>query len=205
MQRSRCPRGTSFADAEAPEQGVEHVLDAGPAGDPVERGPRLAQRFGDDQQVAGAFSLPQASRGTSASAARWRALSATSPSRRQQRPRTLDQQSDEIVQPSPVMAETRRRPRAARAAEDRPWRWIRIARSRSGTVVGLTQPQDQVGRRQRCLGALDADRLDRRRRCREGRPCRPAGTARRRSPIGASIRSRVVPGDRRGDRRLPPG
>ena len=45
------PSRRSLADAESPEQRVEHVLDAGPAGDPVERGPRLAQRFGGDERI----------------------------------------------------------------------------------------------------------------------------------------------------------
>jgi len=33
------PRGTSFADAECPEEGVQHILHARTAGDAVERRP----------------------------------------------------------------------------------------------------------------------------------------------------------------------
>jgi hypothetical protein len=35
----------SFSDAETPEQGIQHVLNAGLAGDSIERGPRGAKIF----------------------------------------------------------------------------------------------------------------------------------------------------------------
>src|SRR5580765_5758764 len=43
----------SFADAEAPEKSVEHVLDTGAAGDSVERLPRASQRLGGKQRIRG--------------------------------------------------------------------------------------------------------------------------------------------------------
>ena len=47
------PRGTSFADAKPPEQRIEHILDAGAPGDPVEHPGSKSQALGNKDQVAG--------------------------------------------------------------------------------------------------------------------------------------------------------
>jgi hypothetical protein len=48
-----------LAYAEGPEQGVKHVFNAGATGNAVERTSRLAQGFGNDQQVGSGPGLPQ--------------------------------------------------------------------------------------------------------------------------------------------------
>jgi len=49
----------SLADAETPEQRVEHVLDAGATGDAVERDPGLTKMLGNEQNVALPFRQSQ--------------------------------------------------------------------------------------------------------------------------------------------------
>src|SRR5687767_11600381 len=96
VAQCRLSAGASLADAESPEQGVEHVLDTGPSGHPVERGRRLAQRFSDDERIAGNLGFLQPVKavlkhGPMAGIDRDLTL------RRQERPGSRNQESDEII------------------------------------------------------------------------------------------------------------
>ena len=185
----------SLADAEAPNKRVEHIFDAGAPGDPVERAaaPGAAIR----RRSAGpwrATRLAQCARARLDRASRCRALIATSPSRGRSAPRARSGVRSSASMPSPGLG---RHGDVGAAARARPRSIFDVDQDRSpsaGASPASPEPKDQIGR------------LDARARARstpiastssalvaQARPCRPAGTACRRSPTGASIRSRVVP------------
>ena len=161
------PRGTSLSDAEAPEQRIEHVLDAGLAGDPVERDSRAAERLGDDQQIRNRFGLAQRRLAPRASAVPVPGVERDLALARQQRRGPLDQQAgSESSRPAPVVADTERSTRPGGRARDRPWR--ERGSRRAGRLGGRPQPEDQIRRLGRGAGAVDADRFDLVGRCRAG-------------------------------------
>jgi len=52
-RQNAVPRGTSFADAEFPEQRVQHILCPGPTRQRIYGPPRQPQMFGEHQQIRG--------------------------------------------------------------------------------------------------------------------------------------------------------
>ena len=161
MPRSNVPRGTLTCRCRTrPNKRVEHVLDAGPAGHPVERAARLAQRLrrrsADRARRAASRRWPSQSPQRAAMARVDRDLAFG----RQQRPRALDQAArSESSMPSPVFADTARSARRA-AAPRSALGWTRIARSSSGIARGSPSQRIRSAASSERLGALDADRLD---------------------------------------------
>ena len=182
----------SLADAESPEQGVEHVLDPGPAGDSVEREPGAAQRLGGDQQIR----VVSASSSAASASSMRRPVAAIERDlalgRQQRRLNAESAFESSASRPSPVIAET-----------------AMSAPSGGGAEIGLGMNQDRA-RSGAVVAAARARGRGRPLRATRGRAStpiastasadsrRPAVSISRKgappSATGASIRSRVVPG-----------
>jgi hypothetical protein len=183
--------GLLFPDAEFSEQGIEHVLDSGAAGDPVE--PLwLAQPLGDEQQSS--VSCRKCASACRRPAWRCRRIERDFvPIARQQRGASISSVAASASRPSPVTAEIRE-----------PWAWAESPRShleRTKIVSDgrapsrVAEPQDEVRfietrarpAPRRSIASTSSASLR-----------RPAVSISRKGippiAVGASIRSRVVPG-----------
>ena len=162
------PRGTSFADAKPPEQRIEHILDAGAPGDPVEHPGSKSQALGNKDQVAG-LARPRVYAKPLLRFGKCGAL--TLAQRRfafagQQRSRHIDNHAMQRFHPF-----TRRRRQDQVAARSiglgssiaAPVIGLRRNQDAAGMVGGVTrraEPQDDVCGLHRGARAVDTDRFD---------------------------------------------